>query len=38
MHLPKMYDFLKFAQAPFGQNRQHLQFEMHQLAVFLIKD
>ena len=32
--LPKMHDLLKLAQAPLGQNRQHLQFEMHQLAVF----
>ena len=32
--LPKMNDLLKLAQAPLGHNRQHLQFEMHQLAVF----
>ena len=32
--LPKMHDLLKLAQAPLGQNSQHLQFEMHQLAVF----
>ena len=38
VYLPKMHDLLKLAQAPLGQNRQHLQFEMHQLAVFLMKD
>ena len=35
MYLPRMHDLLKLAQAPLGQNRQHIQFEMHQLAVFL---
>ena len=35
--LPRMHDLLKLAQAPLGQNRQHLQFEMLQLAVFLIR-
>ena len=34
MCLPRMHDLLKLAQAPLGHNRQHLQFEMHQLAVF----
>ena len=32
--LPKEHDLFKLVQGPLGQNRQHLQFEMHQLAVF----
>ena len=28
-----MHNLLKLAQAPLGQNRQHLQSEMHALAV-----
>ena len=35
--LNKTHDLLKLAQGPLGQNRQHLQFEKHQLVVFYIK-
>ena len=34
VYLPKNHDLLKLAQAPLGQNCQHLWFQMHQLAGF----
>ena len=33
VYLPRMHELLKLAQAPLRQNRQHIWFEMHQLAV-----